>query len=138
MDLILKRTNFREDGIFSELLGDEGQNLFITLEHSYPSNMGNYFPKIPDGSYECIRGMHRLIDMDHDFETFEITGVKGHYDILFHIGNFQDDSSGCVLVGGQIKKTPTVWTIIDSRHSFDEFMELQTGVDKFTLIVTSI
>lgn len=138
MDLILKRVAFRKDGIFSNLLDDQGTILFPTLEHSYLDNSAHYFPKIPDGSFECIRGPHRLEGMTNDFETFEITGVIGHTNILFHVGNFNDDSEGCVLVGTSIVKAPYLWTISNSRIAFDKFMDLQNGLDNFQLAVTSI
>lgn len=135
--MILKREAFRKDGIFSELLDDQGNQLFCTLEHAFRDEDGHYFPKIPDGVYECIRGQHRLEGMNENFETFEITGISGHTGLLFHIGNFNFDSDGCVLVGSQFNKQPTVWTVINSRIAFTNFMDLQKNCDKFSLLVTS-
>lgn len=138
MDLILKRIAFRKDGIFSNLLDDQGNVVFATLEHAYRNKDGTYSPKIPDGTYQCIRGMHRLEGMPDDFETFEITGIDGHSNILFHIGNFNEDSEGCVLVGSAIKQSANYWIISNSRVAFTNFISLELGQDVFTLVVTSI
>jgi len=135
MDLILKRNRFRQDGIFGELLKDNGDGFVVTLEHAYRDQNLNYSPKIPEGSYTCVRGMHRLDGMTEDFETFEITNVPGHTNILFHVGNFNNDSSGCILLGSNVLKADAGWSIQSSRVAFTRFMELQEGVDKFTLIV---
>lgn len=138
MDLILKRVAFRKDGIFSNLLDDQGNQLFCTLEHAFENDDKNLVPKIPDGVFECIRGWHRLDGMVEEFETFEVTGVFGHRGLLFHVGNFNFDSDGCILLGSQFNKTPSVWTILNSRVAFNNFMSLQNKNDKFNLVVTSI
>ncbi len=136
MDLRLKRTDKREDGVFGQLFRqDTGDQIACTLEHSYDAGLGDgsYTSKIPNGTYECVRGMHRLHNMKEPFETFEITGIKGHTNILFHVGNFNNDSEGCVLVGGGYGGDPRM--LYDSRRTFTKLMNLQYGVDKFTLIV---
>lgn len=108
-----------------------------TLDHAYPVGIGNDpEPKLYDGVFTCVRGPHRLHGMTEDFETFEITGVKGHTDILFHWGNWNKNSDGCVLTGrALIKGDP--WMVTDSRDTFAEFMKLQEGVDSFQLTVRS-
>lgn len=135
MSLILKRNQFLVSGIFGTLRDISGVQLAVTLEHSYFSGV-NYRPKIPAGSYTCVRGKHRLIGMDHDFETFEITHVPGHSNILFHSGNFNRDSSGCILLGE--KDNPNVGgMIINSKATFEKFMALMAGVQTFELLVVN-
>ena len=92
MIVTLKRTEFRDDGIFGEL--SAGNLNLVTLEHSYDKK-----PKIPVGTYKCVRGVHHLANMVHPFTTFEVTGVPGHTNILIHPGNWNSDSEGCILVG---------------------------------------
>ncbi len=138
MDLILKRTDFRKDGIYGVLMRDDGSTLAYTLEHSYRDAFGNYGPKLPEGSYQCARGTHRLKGAESNFETFEVMDVPGHTDILFHIGNFNDDSEGCILLGEYINKVPMVWSLVYSRFAFTTFMKYESQDDKFTLIVTSV
>lgn len=137
MDMILKRDAWRSDGIFSQFMDDHGNTLFWTLEHAFKQPNGNYLPKIPDGLYQCVRGMHRLEGMDSDFETFEITGVEGHTGLLFHIGNYNMDSDGCVLVGTDISKLSTFWMITNSRAAFESFMSLHADDQTFSLVVSS-
>lgn len=129
MDLKLKRLDCAEDGIFSELCDMEGKVLFRTCEHSY-----NDKPKVYTGTFKCVRGVHQL-HTGPKFETFEITGVSGHSNILFHVGNWQHDSEGCVLVGEAICESRQGRMVTNSRHAFEEFMKLQDGVNEFTLTV---
>src|ERR1700734_1112779 len=99
MDLILKVLDSEEDGIFGDLLlGKDYSLLCVVLQHAYFNQMKNaYEPKLQGGTYTCVRGMHQLEGMTKPFETFEITNVPGHTDVLFHVGNFNRDSSGCCL-----------------------------------------
>jgi len=130
MEFVLQRKEFRDDGIFSELSG----NGFIaqTLEHSY-----NKLPKIPDGTYTCVRGQHQLHGMSRPFSTFEVTNVPGHSGILIHQGNWNDDSDGCILVGEELAQSPKGQMITASIITFNKLMALLDGVNSFTLIVKS-
>lgn len=138
MNLKLTRTDFLASGIFGTLESDDKKIALLTLEHAYPfipdgsSASTTYKPKLPPGVYKCVRGMHRLESMPIPFETFEITGVVGHTNILYHVGNFNSDSSGCVLLG--LSRDSNLG-IFKSRIAFQSFMELQKGIDTFTLTV---
>lgn len=126
MKLLLKRSDCTASGIFSDLCSENGVKLYSTLEHSYDCK-----PKIPNGTYKCVRGKHRLHGMTEDFETFEITGVEGHQGLLFHWGNWNRDSDGCVLLG----HTRSGDMVTNSRVAFHDFMEGLKGLDSFTLTV---
>jgi len=151
MNLHLQRRpdGIRPDGIFSNVIGENGP-IGVGLEHAYPvvdgrgeaageGQAGTYAPKLPAGTYECVRSMHRLHGMDHDFETFEITGVPGHSGVLFHWGNWNEDSEGCVLLGEAIAlgehNGAHVEMVTNSRAAFARFMALQEGVERFVLTV---
>lgn len=126
MTLTLCRFSKSDQGIFSHLF-DEDKNLIVyTLEHAY-----NREPKIPDGTYRCVRGVHRLHEDQPAFETFEVTGVPRHSGILFHCGNWERDSAGCILVGTRVDGN----MITDSRKAFAKFMDLMEGVEEFELVV---
>lgn len=137
MDLTLKRLAYRPDGIFSELFDESGIHVCFCLEHAYAFNGSGFLPKLPSGSYICQRGQHQLYGMPKAFETFEITGVPGHTDILFHVGNFNNDSEGCVLVGENILIGPAngIQTLSHSMTTFAKLMELQLGINEFMLEV---
>ncbi len=133
----LRRIDKRPDGIFGEFTfeGDPGRFCF-TLEHAYPVLVGAFEPHIPPGVYACARGTHRLRG-GVPFETFEITGVDGHTGLLFHAGNFNLDSSGCVLIGKTIAVDPNTGEemITGSRDEFREWMGRLDGVTEFQLEV---
>lgn len=136
MSLTLTRKEYREDGIFSELTDESGALVACTLEHAYPMD-GSFQPKIPMGKFTCKRGLHRLENMTQDFETFEITGVEGHSNLLYHFGNFNKDSSGCILLGTAFGQNGAQGAkmILCSRVAFKQFMTLQEGVNSFELTV---
>lgn len=127
MRFVLTRKDFTPDGIFSELTDDRGKLSLVTLEHSFDNK-----PKLYDGTFTCVRGIHQL-DHGGPFETFEITGVQGHTGILFHIGNYNKDSDGCVLLGMDRNDT----MIEHSAIAFSKFIALTEGLQTFTLVVTS-
>lgn len=130
MDLHLTRTDNGPAGIFGTLTTSGGAVVAVTLEHAYPEDQG-WVPKIPVGTYVCVRGEHQL-GTGSPFTTFEITGVPGHSGLLFHTGNFTRDSSGCVLVGQERHDD----MILGSHAAFGGFMLLMGGVDRFTLAVS--
>lgn len=140
MNLTLTRTDKKEDGIFGVLTDEQGKQIAVSLEHAYDSGNGDgsYEPKLQSGVYKCVRGEHRLHSQLMPFTTFEITGVVGHTGILFHIGNYNEDSNGCVLLGRRILPSPLPSSdnmITSSRNTFNAFMDLQKGVNEFTLTV---
>lgn len=135
MNLKLIRKQYRFDGIFSELRDESGNLVAVTLEHAYPNDHGGFEPKIPVGVFTCVRGAHRLRGMAQDFLTFEITGVEGHSNLLFHWGNYNHDSEGCILVGKDEVQIQNVEMIEHSKDTFKNLMELQKDVDTFSLQV---
>jgi hypothetical protein len=139
MNWLLRTTAYRPDGIFSELYQDA--TLFcVTLEHSYkePGMDGKWLPKIARGAtYTCKRGMHSLEHYNggKEFETFEVTGVEGHSGLLFHPGNVNANSIGCVLPGRELRQDPAGWWITRSQDAFSTLMSALEGVDEFELEV---
>ncbi len=129
--MILQRHDFLPEGIFGTLRSEDNEEICKTLEHAYGALNGLYLPKIPSGNYICVRGMHRLASMNHDFETFEVIGVFGHTGLLFHAGNTNDDSHGCILVGEVVQNK----MILRSLKAFATFMESVKGVNAFNLVV---
>lgn len=140
MNLTLLRRDFLELGIFGELNPDDESFTLKTLEHAYiqtivDSQPPTFLPKIPHGTYLCKRGMHILDGMAEPFETFQVMDVPGHTNILFHTGNKNNDSAGCILVGLFRSGNDS---IMQSRAAFSIFMDAQVGVDEFTLTISAI
>lgn len=139
MDLLLKRHQTGPEGQLSYLDDMSGHQLFVSIEHTYDDGKGNWLPKIPPGRYKCVRGMHQLTTGGL-FDTFEITGVEGHTGLLFHPGNTERDSHGCVCIGNAFGELPVpggqiMDAVLGSRQAFDLFMTLQMPVDEFWLTV---
>lgn len=125
----------RSDGVFSTLFLNN-EKFCVTLEHAFEDSEGNYFPKLKRGTtYKCVRGWHQL-EHGPRFETFEITGVPGHTGILFHIGNFNKDSDGCVLLGEKVHSESAEWWVDMSHNTFTKFMAANADVDEFDLEVS--
>lgn len=132
MNLTLIRRDHKSVGIFGELQDADGRHLAVTLEHAYPDGNEGFCAKIPDGEFKCVLGGHLLHGMTTPFETFEITGVEGHSNLLFHWGNWNQDSEGCVLVGEDVVGGNM---ITNSRETFSKLMAIQSGLDEFQLVV---
>lgn len=126
----LVRYAFKADGILGFLYDAENEQIAATLEHSYDGK-----PKLPVGTYQCVRGKHTLHSRPEPFETFEIMGVPGHTGILFHPGNWQGDSNGCVLIGRTASQSDLGSMVTNSRATFYRFMLDLDGIDSFTLTV---
>jgi len=126
MNITLKRTEIGSMGAFGRILEID----LFTLEHAYPVGLSDFAPKVPGGTYTCVRGVHQLLDRP-PFETFQIRNVPGHVGILFHCGNTENDSEGCILLG--LYKSAN--GIIESRSAFSKFMKLQEGVNDFEVTI---
>lgn len=130
----LKRLHLTSSGIFSKLIA--GSSEFCILEHAYPTQQGTYAPKVAAGVYECVRhSPHKL-----SYETFMLKDVPDfNYEkvegILIHVGNFQEDSEGCLLIGQRMQLDYPA-RVIDSNKAFKEFMALQEDCDNFILSIS--
>ena len=137
----LVRQTIRDDGVFGELLvyTAEGQiHVCYTLEHVFiedADGMARYVALLKTGkTYLCERGIHKL-EHGAPFGTFEIMGVTGHSGVLFHKGNFNEESKGCILLGDDIKALPKGWAVADSKAAFKRFLSLLEGANVFMLEV---
>lgn len=143
MNLTLKRTDYRDDGIYGFLLDESQNQVSVTLEHAFDSGLGNgsYVPKIAAGTYTCVR---HPATPHLPYEKFQLLNVpdfqgKAVTEILIHIGNFNSDSDGCILVGRRVApstKTPGENMITSSGNTFGKIMDLQVGLTSFTLTIS--
>jgi len=86
---------------------------------------------IEPGCYHCQR-FHGTKWPD----TFEIE-VIGHTEVLFHAGNTEADTKGCVLLGSSVGKLRGDRAVLNSGVTFNQFMEATRDRDFFTLFVTN-
>lgn len=126
----IKTITIREDGCYSVLLWD-GRPFAVSVERTFDDNR----VVLPAGTFLCKRGGHRLGN-GIPFETFEITGVEGHTGVLFHKGNWETDSEGCVLVGESFATLAGREAIAGSKGGFNELLKLVEGLNEFYVQVT--
>ncbi len=118
MPFELIRVAVRPEGACGVLLED-GLPFAVTLERTFEGNL----VKIPPGRYECkpthfYRGK---------YPTYEVTGVEGHSRLLFHIGNLETDSDGCILVGQRYGLLRGKVAVLQSGDAFKDFMARTRG-----------
>lgn len=132
--LTLKRLLVADDGAFGYLKHDyDGTQVAVTCERTFGED-GEPTVVVPPAVYKCLRGPHSL-DGTHFFSTYEVTGVVGHTGILFHTGNTEGDSKGCILLGNYFGLMGPVMAVLESRIAFERFMNLMNGCDEFQLTV---
>ena len=133
MDLILKGRNPTADGVFGMMCrADTGEQIAVTLEHAYVMADNSWGAKVAAGTYVCQRHPPNRLP----YETFELQNVPDFQGqpvtgILIHVGNYNRDSEGCILVG----ESCSAAMILSSTSAFNSFMGLQQGVDSFTLTI---
>ena len=121
MNLTLQRTQIDSTGCYGILKAEDVSFLAVTLEHAYNNGQGSYTPKIPANTYTCIVGEHQLAGASGPEELYELQDVPNHTNILIHAGNWENNSSGCILVG-QSKQGNM---ITNSRATLEKIMKLQ-------------
>lgn len=135
MDVHLVRLKSTQDGVFSTAVYEDGRHAFVACEHSYLDDNKVWKPKIPPGRYKCVRGVHQLEGGD-PFITYEVTGVPGHTGLLFHKGNTENDSHGCILVGHVFGALSGEDAVLGSEIAFQQFLDTQVECPEFFLEVT--
>lgn len=124
--LSLKTVALRDDGCYSVLLWD-GVPFAVSVEHTFEELR----TVVKNGIHECTRDRYHK----GGYETFEIQ-IKGHDRVLFHRGNTEEDSRGCIIVGESFGALKGRVAVMDSMKGFQEFMDLTAGLSSFFMEVT--
>jgi len=106
---------------------DNGVPFAVTLEREWKNNARN-ISCIPAGFYFCSR-----YSSERYPDTFQVLDVTNRSGILFHAGNTEDDSAGCILVGESYDEIYGKDGIGQSRKGFNEFMRRLGDAPTFTL-----
>lgn len=114
MIVTIKRVTAMPEGIFGVLLVDN-LPLALTLEPTLDDTLA---PVIPIGVYFAVPTWYNK----GNYKTFEITGVAGHSRLLFHVGNTEADSLGCVLLGTSFGSVGGKRALLRSSEAFALFM----------------
>ena len=126
--MTLKRVSTNRDGTYGVLI-DDTVPFAVTLERSWEDNEP-FVSCIPAGVYRCERARSPRFG-----ETFEVLDVPGRTSILFHKGNVEDDTSGCILVAEQFESLGSKTAVLRSAKGFEELMITLKGVESFDLTV---
>ena len=142
MEVLMLERNLRNfAGTFGTLYSPEMTTLY-TLEEDWNNNKPNV-SCIPAGEYPLVRTIYHK----HKLETFEVIRVPGRGRILFHPGNTEEDTQGCILLGMRRgtftvhdeddPKHPLVkkMGVVSSRQAFGLFMQHLSKTDEAILSV---
>ncbi len=125
----LIRVAYIPDGTFGVLF-DGDIPFCLTLEREWKDNKRN-ISCIPVGIYTCKR-----IDSPKFGDTFQVLRVPDRSDILFHKGNIEDDSHGCIIIGEQYHNYKGKVSLKASREGYAEFHRILNPDDWFELEIT--
>jgi len=128
MKVTIKRTHHLPEATLGQLfIEDVTHSPIFTLEN--PERETNTDNRIPAGSYKC-----RPYSGSKYTDVYEVQNVPGRSAILFHWGNTEKDTLGCILLGnrtGQLSGQPA---ILDSKHCFEKFRSI-VGKNSFDLLI---
>jgi len=100
-----------------------------TLEPRDEENV-NSISSIPVQQYICKR-----INSPKYGITFEITNVPGRTNVLFHWGNYDNNTKGCVLVGDKKATLGYREALLNSKKTFELLIKELEGFDEFHLTI---
>ena len=130
--IVLEITRMEDspEGCFG-VLRIQKQMFCLTLE---PPDLMNkkWRSCIPIQQYICTR-----YNSEKYGETFAVQGVPDREAIIFHSGNWMDDTEGCILLGDSILRLSGRRGIANSRNTVREFMQTLSGFDEAHLTIST-
>lgn len=129
-DVILRRVSSRVDGMMGVILLKDSLGplpLCQTLEDPWNNNARGA-SCIPAGVYNCA-----LTKTPHFGVVYEVLSVPGRDAILFHWGNTNRDTEGCIILGKEFGFLNGLVAVLESRAAFDRFMARMHGAPQFVL-----
>jgi hypothetical protein len=135
MKLVLQRVFGDLNRTFGVLMQKDGP-FCVTLERGWLDNARGV-SCIPVGSYTCLRCNsspdYGYADSPHFGDTFQVWKVPGRQNILWHKGNVDDDTHGCIIVGESFGWLSGERAVLSSGAAFKEFLDLLKAEDSFSL-----
>mgnify|MGYP006883556091 CR=1 FL=1 len=128
--------------IFESLQGAMGLLYFSDLEFYcftlQPDSQDALKFYIPDGHY-----IARRFKGTKWKDTFEIVrpgtnGIDGHSALLFHSGNVEKHSAGCILLGDSMSKLAGERAVLNSGATFTRFLHHTKDVNTFNLDIRTV
>ena len=122
----LIRIAYIPDGTFGVLF-DENIPFCLTLEREWNDNKKGK-SCIPRGKYLCERVQSPKFGV-----TFEVCNVPERSHILFHKGNIEDDSHGCIILGEMYGELYGKVAVLSSGLAFNEYLKRLWKNENFEL-----
>jgi len=116
-----------EEGTFG-ILKINKEVFCCTLEPQDKANQTNA-SSIPAQQYIC----KRTVSPRHG-DTFSVTNVPERLHVLFHAGNIDDHTAGCILLGQYFGKLKGNRAVLNSGITFEHFLEV-LGKEPFHLTI---
>lgn len=134
--LILQRISYfhkgEHKGTTGVMLDQVGLVPFcLTLELPWKQNKKN-ISCIPAGVYHCKKTSSPKFG-----ETYEVTEVQNRTHIVFHKGNLDEHTKGCILLGESFGLLEGEPAILSSRDAFTEFKYKLRNENEFILDLRS-
>lgn len=130
MEITLQRL-YQGDDCTIGTLSMNRKILCYTLENPWKDNEKNV-SSIPEGRYSCAP-----YNSEKYPNVWKINNVKDRTDVLIHIGNYEKDTKGCILVGSNVaynKKN----MVTNSRITMEK-LHSEIGIGRsFSLIIKRI
>lgn len=105
------------------VLRDDSARVFFTTFEDRPIPAGTYIVKLMPAEANPKHGV-----------CWEIQNVPDRTDILFHTGNDERDSDGCILVGYGFSEFRRA--ITSSRIAYRRFIRFLANTREFTLVIS--
>jgi hypothetical protein len=126
MNLTIKRTHHLESATLGQLfLEGITTDPIYTLEN--PERETTKDSRIPSGTYNC-----KPYSGTKYKDVYIVEGVVGRSAILFHWGNTEKDSSGCILIGNRLGSLNGEPAVLESKRCFQRLRSL-IGANNFAL-----
>jgi len=126
--LRIVRYSETDNGVYG-VMEYNGIPFCLTLE---PNDRGNGKNScIPAGRYTCKRHSGTKYK-----NTWGIQNVPNRTAILFHVGNIEDDSLGCILLGSTLASVKGKLGIVRSSNTFTRFMNVSERANELQLTIT--
>lgn len=133
--------DYHEHGTHTELVLPNGE-VFYCLENPWLHNEP-YESCIPEGLYELRFRDSEVVTRTSGGQYhrgYQVIDVPNRTFIMFHVGNYVEDTDGCVLVGSSFDfdhidgvTQPVVWS---SMKAFEKFMEAMLQYDVEELCIS--
>lgn len=133
MNITLIRNIYTEAGTFGVLVYEK-RPFAVTLENPWYDNEP-FKSCIPSGQYTATRcrnsAEYNFKDSPRYGDTFVVDQVEGRSKILFHVGNLEENTEGCILVGSYFGMLAGKPAVLNSGKAFKIFRALTAGMEWF-------